>query len=791
MMTEGRYNNDDLLVRLRAVFGRVDQVRHHIDIALQQDDAHRRKRNMRFLILPTSFPRPESMGQGDIAVWTNWICEETDEIMKQLEEVRDSRSDPDDPFNGTANGVFQPLQDPLSLPPPVQMPKRQGNNSEDSEHFQNSQEYVGKQNTVSKVERRNEMVTPTQGKPSEFQEHSRESLDPMANITNLHMQQRQNLGNTQELNQITPLAPQTTRTQVNQEDANLITFSPVAEQQVSLVQGATGIQEQPKQQRSPRKKKSSEWTLNQRQFDHSKTQEISHILPGEQLNVFNGEESESYLQLPVKKKQENHFCTRCGEMGQGRRYCQVNTWCKFCITDTHATQACRKYEKFVKDNPIASSRRNTPVQVQGQRAAVNPQERPQQPLFPHPPMQCYNLMVIPQVAVHNLTPKDEKRESREHSQKSPQNQMKEVRTPMSKQLPHQRSCQDVRMDPCYQEPPQYAEINYHRPSPQRPEEVNEIRPTIQQGVIQCPVQRHTQAAGGPRRPAVPVSAQQTTSVPNLQINEDGGAHERDRKQESDQDQNDYVPNCIHENRPFTVNDVGRPVFVNHYYAGEAFISITNKKLIKLDECDVWTEISQKNAQPQGMEREFRKHSQNSRIIQQTGKAEREQVQRHGNAAIHSDLQEDSHNSLRMTSASRNTETLQKTSNANMGIHSVFVEHSQQLLGPLNVGKSRVQAADQMNTRHIPLTGYENFRQELQTYPVSRDPMTVQPTGVGNVSNSAILDLPNVNTCKGVTPVLFPQKTNGLFHLTVDLINTIKAFSLNLSAQLTTCLHRNH
>ena len=110
------------------------------------------------------------------------------------------------------------------------------------------------------------------------------------------------------------------------------------------------------------------------QFDHSKTQEISHILPGDQLNVFNGEESMSYLQLPIKKKEENHFCTRCGEMGHGRRYCQVNTWCKFCITDTHATQACRKYEKFVKDNPIASSRRNTPVQVQGQRAAVNPQE---------------------------------------------------------------------------------------------------------------------------------------------------------------------------------------------------------------------------------------------------------------------------------------------------------------------------------------------------------------------------------------------------------------------------------
>ena len=123
MMTEGRYNNEELLARLRAVFGHVDQVRDHIDKALQHDDAHRRRRDMRFLLLPTCFPRPESMGQGDIAVWTNWICEETDEIMKQLEEERDSRSDPDDPFNGTANGVFLPLQDPLSLPPLVQTPK--------------------------------------------------------------------------------------------------------------------------------------------------------------------------------------------------------------------------------------------------------------------------------------------------------------------------------------------------------------------------------------------------------------------------------------------------------------------------------------------------------------------------------------------------------------------------------------------------------------------------------------------------------------------------------------------
>ena len=282
--------------------------------------------------------------------------------------------------------------------------------------------------------------------------------------------------------------------------------------------------------------------------------------------MFNGEESASYLQLPVRKKEENRFCTRCGEVGHGRRYCQVNTWCKFCITDTHATQACRKYEKFVKDNPIASSRRNTPVQVQGQRTTVNPQERLQQPLFPHPPVKRYNPTVIPQIAMHSLTLQDEERESREHSRKSPQNQMKEVQTLMSKQFPHQRSCQDVRMDPRYQKPPQYAEIKYHRPSSQTPVEVNEIGPTIQQGVIQRPVQRHTQAAGERARgPTVPVNAQQTTSVSSLRTNGNSGTYE---KQESEPDQNGYVFNCIHENRPFTVNDVGRPVFVNHYYAGK-------------------------------------------------------------------------------------------------------------------------------------------------------------------------------------------------------------------------------
>ena len=106
MIMENRYQHEDLLVRLRAVFGRVNKISDQIDRALQQDDAHQKRRDMRFILLPTRFPSPETMDQGDINVWTNWIHEETDVIMSQLEEEIEATGDPDDPFNGMANRVF-------------------------------------------------------------------------------------------------------------------------------------------------------------------------------------------------------------------------------------------------------------------------------------------------------------------------------------------------------------------------------------------------------------------------------------------------------------------------------------------------------------------------------------------------------------------------------------------------------------------------------------------------------------------------------------------------------------
>ena len=41
---------------------------------------------------------------------------------------------------------------------------------------------------------------------------------------------------------------------------------------------------------------------------------------------------------------------------------------------------------------------------------------------------------------------------------------------------------------------------------------------------------------------------------------------RDRLPEHDSTSTDYIMNCIQEGRPLSLNDIGRPVFVNHYYA---------------------------------------------------------------------------------------------------------------------------------------------------------------------------------------------------------------------------------
>ena len=129
------------------------------------------------------------------------------------------------------------------------------------------------------------------------------------------------------------------------------------------------------------------WRLNQKHFNQSRNQEISHICPVEQVNAFNIEEpSVSYLQLPTGRAVDPKLCSKCGKPGHWKKYCQATMWCRFCTSGTHSTHACRRYTNFVKDNPITSSRRTTPEHL----VKVQPQQS-----FPQPPTQCFQAPVVP------------------------------------------------------------------------------------------------------------------------------------------------------------------------------------------------------------------------------------------------------------------------------------------------------------------------------------------------------------------------------------------------------------
>ena len=125
----------------------------------------------------------------------------------------------------------------------------------------------------------------------------------------------------------------------------------------------------------------------------------------------------------------------------------------------------------MRDNPIASIRRTTPVQEQrrSEPHCVNvlvqqqhQQGTDQRLLFPQPPTQQFQTPVVPTVETRN-------------------------KHPLQRQSYLQRSSQDVRWAPSFQHPPpQLSQIQQHRLPQPPPIEVNEMGPTIQQGVIQHP-----------------------------------------------------------------------------------------------------------------------------------------------------------------------------------------------------------------------------------------------------------------------------------------------------------------
>ena len=149
-------------------------------------------------------------------------------------------------MNGTANGIFEPIQNNLSLPLPVQTPRQQKKDSENSESSWKSLRSGQRVSTTDTNRKINVAEIQMQGLPCELNEHSLQSLDHMRSIQNLHIQQRQNRLQNGELHQ---------NPNVHTQQPNLIMFTPPRQHEV---QEAIGTQSIPKKQRSPKRSKRSE-----------------------------------------------------------------------------------------------------------------------------------------------------------------------------------------------------------------------------------------------------------------------------------------------------------------------------------------------------------------------------------------------------------------------------------------------------------------------------------------------------------------------------------------------------
>ena len=341
----------------------------------------------------------------------------------------------------------------------------------------------------------------------------------------------------------------------------------------------------------------------------------------QQVNVYNTEEpSVLYLQLPTRRTTDSRLCSKCGNPGHWRKYCQATTWCQFCTSETHSTQACRKYTNFAKDDPITSSRRTAPEQP--------PRMQPQQrtgitQLFPQPPTQRFQAPVVPPRDGRNMP------------------------YPVQLQSHMQRGSQNVRMDPRFWPPsPHYSQIQQHQQVQVPLVEVNELGPTIDQGVIRRPV-GGTQPNKETRLQNRIRTALQSGRNDNINFIPDIEENERGRSQS-------HSGRIFPEGYQLALNEAARPVFVNHYYIGETLVSGMNKRYIRLDECDISSESVAGVQQMQGSNRESTEHSRESLKAQcptanvtNTGALISEHLQSR-NIGFHSKFPEQSRNSLKDT-----------------------------------------------------------------------------------------------------------------------------------------------
>ena len=368
-----QYNAQQVRQRLQIVYGKADQVKQKVDVALLNDDIYRRRRVMRTLELPQRFPLPQTMKDSSVVTWVQWIREESNKLIAAIEDKIARRQDPDDPFDGTASGIFPPLQnivDTQQKTTSKKQPSRIKADESGSRSPQTTQGAVGgrlvdvqsppqlQTNVSSTQQQRITSVQPNiqhtinssqnrtnkqgQQKPADNQptnavstqrrikkSQTEDSEDPFRTIRSLHEKQRVDQHGVNQLG--------------NQQGTSVSTQS--------MTEGAIGgvELEPPKPQRQPKKHK----TQTQGQEAPQQMMTNQSVGTQQQQNSYyqSPHNTTAYMNLP--NSLQSKICGRCGLMGHIKKFCREEVYCKYCRVPTHSTTACRTY-------PSTSSRKNTP-----------------------------------------------------------------------------------------------------------------------------------------------------------------------------------------------------------------------------------------------------------------------------------------------------------------------------------------------------------------------------------------------------------------------------------------------
>ena len=399
---ENRYHTGMLDTRLNIIFGRAQAIKVKIDEALRMDDMYRRRRNMRTLMTPTRFPDPANMDRTSNDEWLRWMRHEMFDLIDAIDEEYRARQDMNDPFNGTAGGVFQPL--------PANNPGEPGEqNVANITETEDGRERINQPNAVAGETPQvlPENNTNTQGQhpnqrgiTSPDQEETPERIVPVQTIRPTPQVQRETRRNTMGTPQ-PQTEPTQGRTPINTHVQTPLVHPTIVEEgltgatyqeqrrgrntedEISSREGTRHIVETGRVTITNQEQREGggrplatyqrgygQWQYEERRpptgarrqisYDRLNTRERIPEWPDRPRTLNNT----SYMQFPQQNRittGDDRTCNRCGMQGHIRRQCQLQVaYCTFCNATSHTTGACRARAAFLRDNPVSSSRHTSP-----------------------------------------------------------------------------------------------------------------------------------------------------------------------------------------------------------------------------------------------------------------------------------------------------------------------------------------------------------------------------------------------------------------------------------------------